>query len=250
MTAILTRRRERAGGAAAAAALTLALGALLVAGLAVRAHVATADDGIALFRVAPDPPPPPEAIRAPQRDTRPEGEAAPPNLTSRATQVVAPEPIVPLPLPPPPLPVAEKAADGTQTTSGAADIPGPGTGAGGQGDGFGAGGNGDGRGAGDPDATPPRWIRGDIRDSDYPEDLADAGIGGRVTVLYLVETNGRVSDCDVVGSSGVPRLDALTCRLIRERFRFRPSRSGAGKPVPALIRESHEWVFERLPPEK
>ncbi len=249
MTAILSYRRERAGGAAAAATLTLALGALLVAGLAVRAHVAADDDGMALFRVAPDRPPPPEAIRARQRDTRPEGEAAPPNLTSRATEVVVPESIVPLPLPPPPMPVTEKAADSTQETSGAADTPGPGSGAGGQGDGFGAGGSGDGRGAGDPDAIPPRWIRGDIRDSDYPEDLADAGIGGRVTVLYLVETNGRVSDCDVVGSSGVPRLDALTCRLIRERFRFRPSRSGAGKPVPALIRESHEWVFERVLPE-
>ncbi|MCA1196596.1 energy transducer TonB [Sphingomonas sp. R647] len=85
-----------------------------------------------------------------------------------------------------------------------------------------------------------------MRDSDYPDDLADAGTGGRVTVLYLVEANGRVSDCDVVGSSGVGRLDALTCRLIRERFRFRPSRDGSGKPVPALIRESHEWVFERV----
>ncbi|WP_422057625.1 energy transducer TonB [Sphingomonas sp.] len=248
MAAILIHQRERAGGAAVAAALTLALGALLVAGLAVRAQVGKRADGIALFRVAPDPPPP-EAIRAPQRETRPEGEAAPPNLTSRATEVVAPEPVVPLPLPPPPLPVAEKAADSNEATSGAADVPGPGSGAGGQGDGFGAGGRGDGRGAGDPDATPPRWVRGRIRDSDYPEDLADAGIGGRVTVLYLVETNGRVGDCEVVGSSGVPRLDALTCRLIRERFRFRPSRSGAGKPVPALIRESHEWVFERLPPE-
>ncbi|MFN3434872.1 MAG: TonB family protein, partial [Sphingomonas sp.] len=50
-------------------------------------------------------------------------------------------------------------------------------------------------------------MRGRIRDSDYPDDLGNAGIGGRVTVLYLVETNGRVSDCDVVGSSGVPRLD-------------------------------------------
>ena len=166
MTAILSHRRERAGGAAAAATLTLALGALLVAGLAVRAQVASDQEGIALFRVAPDPPPPPEAIRTPQRDTRPEGEAAPPNLTSRATPVEVPEPVVPLPLPPPPMPVTKKAADSTQATSGAADTPGPGSGAGGQGDGFGAGGSGDGRGAGDPDATPPRWIRGDIRDSE------------------------------------------------------------------------------------
>lgn len=249
MAAILSLRRERAGGAAGAAVLTLALGVLLVAGLAVRGQGVSAERGLALFRVVPEPPRR-EATRAPQRDPRAEGEAAPANLRSRATQVAVPEPVVPIPLPPPPLPVADKAADGVEATSGAADLPGPGTGAGGEGDGSGAGGRGDGRGAGDPDATPPRWIRGRLRDSDYPADLAEAGVGGRVTVLYLVETDGRVSDCEVVGSSGVPRLDALTCRLIRERFRFRPSRSGAGKPVPALIRESHEWVFERLPPER
>ncbi len=244
----LSTTRERAGGAVAALAVTCALGVVLALGLAVGERLASDEAGVALFDILPEPKPKAKVERTPQRNTRPSGEAAPPNLRSRATEVVAPVPVVPVVVPPLVI-AAEKPADAAQTTSGAAEVAGPGTGAGGQGNGFGGGGSGDGDGAGDPDATPPRQVRGSIRDSDYPEDLADAGIGGRVTVLFLVQTDGRVPECDVVGSSGIPRLDALTCRLIRERFRFKPSRDGKGRPVPALVRESHEWVFERLPPE-
>jgi protein TonB len=250
MTAImLSSPHERAGGAAAALAVTCALGAVLALGLAVRERPAGDDAGVALFDILPEPKPKAKVERMPRRNMRPSGEAAPPNLRSRATEVAAPKPIVPIDVQPLVI-AAEKPADAFEATSGAAEVAGPGTGAGGEGDGFGGGWSGDGDGAGGPDATPPRQIRGSIRDSDYPEDLADAGIGGRVTVLFLVQTDGRVPECDVVGSSGIPRLDALTCRLIRERFRFRPSRDGRGRAVPALVRESHEWVFERLPPER
>lgn len=249
MTAmVLSQPHERAGGAVAALAVTCALGVVLALGLAVGERLADGETGIALFEILPEPEPKAKVERMPERNTRPSGEAAPPNLRSRATEVAAPKPIVPI-LVPPLVIAAEKPADGAEATSGAAEVAGPGTGAGGQGDGFGGGGSGDGDGAGDPDATPPVQTRGRIRDSDYPEDLADAGIGGRVTVLFLVQIDGRVPECDVVGSSGIRRLDVLTCRLIRERFRFRPSRDGKGRPVPALVRETHEWVFERLPPE-
>lgn len=246
----LSSRRERIGGAVAALAATGALGLVLALGLAVRERLATEGEGMALFDVLPERPKPrARTERMPKRDTRLSGAAAPPNLRSRATEVAAPKPVVPI-LVQPLVIAAEKPTDGVQTTSGAAPVAGPGAGAGGVGTGLGGGGSGDGDGAGDPEATPPRQIRGRIRDSDYPEDLADAGIGGKVTVVFLVQTDGRVPECDVVRSSGIPRLDALTCRLIRERFRFRPSRDGQGRPVPAYVRETHEWVFERLPPEE
>lgn len=243
MTAMaLSTRRERIGGAMAALVVTGVLGAALILGLAVRQRLAPPDEGVALFQVVPERPEAKKiSQRMPERNTRPSGEAAPPNLRSRATEVQAPVPVVPVPTPPT-LIVAEKAANGVQATSGAALVAGPGTGAGGVGDGFGGGGDGDGDGAGDPDATPPRQIRGRITNRDYPENLSEAGIGGRVTVLYLVEGDGRVSDCDVVGSSGNAQLDQWTCRLIQERFRFRPSRDGRGRPVPALIRENHYWT--------
>ncbi len=250
MTAMaLSTPRERIGGAAAALGLTGMLGLALVLGLAVRERARMPDAEVALFEVAPDRPEAKKRTRRmPERNTRPSGAAAPPNLRSRATQVQAPVPVVPIPVPPS-ITVAEKAADGARATSGAAPVAGPGTGAGGEGDGFGGGGDGDGDGAGDPDATPPRQIRGRISNRDYPENLSDAGIGGRVTVLYVVEVDGRVPECDVVGSSGNAQLDQLTCRLIRERFRFRPSLDGRRRPVPSLIRENHSWSVDREPAE-
>lgn len=242
--------RERIGGALAALGVTGVLGAILILGLAVHGGLIKPDGEIKLFDVLPTKPKPkPKSERMKQRNTRPSGAAAPPNLKSRATEVQAPKPVVPV-IVPPLIPVAEKPADRAQTSSGAALVAGPGTGAGGVGDGFGGGGDGDGDGAGDRDATPPRQIRGRISNRDYPENLSDAGIGGRVTVLYVVERDGRVSDCDVVGSSGNRQLDQWTCQLIRERFRFRPSLDGRGRPIPALIRENHYWETYQEPPEQ
>ncbi|MEG3179874.1 energy transducer TonB [Sphingomonas sp. LT1P40] len=249
MTAmILSNRRQRIGGAAAALAVTGVMGVALVLGLAVRSGVLDDDAEMALFSVAPERVKPKvRTERMKQRNTRPSGAAAPPNLRSRATELEIPKPLVPIVLPSL-MTLAEKAADGAQATSGAALVAGPGTGAGGVGDGFGGGGDGDGDGAGDPDAVGPRQTGGRIRDSDYPEDLSEAGIGGLVTVLYVVEVNGRVPECEVLKSSGTPRLDALTCRLIRERFKFRPSKDGRGRAVPSRIQENHEWVPPVLEP--
>lgn len=246
----LSTPRERFGGALAALGMTAVLGVGLVLGLAVHRRAVAPDAGFVLFQPAPERPEPEvRRQRMKQRDTRPSGAPAPPNLRSRATEVQAPRPMVVVPVPPPPMTVAEKPADAVQATSGAALKAGPGTGAGGIGDGFGGGGDGDGDGAGDPDAIPPRQIRGRISNRDYPENLSDAGIGGRVTVLYLVEVDGRVSDCDVVRSSGNRQLDQWTCTLIRERFRFRPSLDGRRRPVAALIRENHDWQTYRTPAE-
>lgn len=246
MTAMaLSTPRERIGGAVAALGVTGVLGVVLVLGLAMHERMAVTDEDVALFEVAPERVEVRKSERAPQRNTRPAGAAAPPNLRSRATTLQVPVPIVPIPLPT--MTMAEQAADGVQATSGAAPVAGPGTGAGGEGNGFGGGGDGDGDGAGDPDATPPRQIRGRISNRDYPHELSNAGIGGRVTVLYVVEVDGRVPECDVIGSSGNAQLDQWTCRLIRERFRFRPSRDGSGRAVRSLIRENHVWSAYRRP---
>jgi protein TonB len=80
--------------------------------------------------------------------------------------------------------------------------------------------------------------------SDLPEELFVTGFRGTVGVRYLVVRSGRVADCEVTRSSGNATVDAVTCRLIRERFRFRPSRDGAGRPVDALVVENHSWEVE------
>ncbi|SOB87029.1 protein TonB [Sphingomonas guangdongensis] len=237
-------RRARARGGIAAAVVCVAVGYALLLGLAVRHGVPT-DDPLAVFEIAPEPPPPKQrSIPPPRRSRRPEGAAAPPNLRAKPTEIVAPK--VELILPPP-LPVvvtAPVAGPGAEASAGASDRPGPGTGAGGIGTGFGGGGDGDGDGGGWRDETPPELIRGRLRDSDYPRGLGDEGISGTVGVRYLVWSDGRVRTCRVTRSSGSDVLDRLTCRLIQERFRFRPSRDGLGRAVPAEIVESHSWIVE------
>lgn len=197
------------------------------------------------FTIKPPPPPIPTVKPRIAQSRRPEGAASPPNLRSKATEIVAPPPVVPLPVQPF-LNVSTVANIGSDTTSGAAPFAGPGTGAGGIGNGSGSGGAGEGDGDGGTE-TPPRWRKGRLKDSDYPKGLGESGISGTVTVRYLVIETGRVTACDVLKSSGSDALDETTCRLIRERFRFDPSRDAAGRPLAAYIRENHSWSVEDDP---
>lgn len=116
-------------------------------------------------------------------------------------------------------------------------------------DGSGAGASA-GRGEGDSGAgagggTELEQIAGEITPRDYPRHLGNEGIGGRVGVSFTVGVNGRVRRCTVTRSSGVPELDALTCRLILQRFRYRPSTDRYGRPIPDEVDGEHEWTAGR-----
>lgn len=241
MTALRARTADRIAAAIGTAALQALLLYALIAGLA-PGLPARISDGLKLFDVTPPPPPPPEKIvPKPQPSRKPEGAAAPPNLRSKPAEIVVPPPIVPL-IVPPPVVAAPVRGTGADPRAGASDRPGPGTGAGGEGDGRGSGGSGDGEGGGE--GTPPEWLRGRIRDSDYPRAAAEAGVQGSLTVRYVVGIDGRVANCTVEQSSRSAALDETTCRLIRERFRFRPARDASGRPVAATIVEDHEWIID------
>lgn len=243
--------RSRALAGFAALGVQLLFGWLLVAGLTI-GFAQPESSALKVFDIAPSPtptPPPPVVLEPnPVPDTRPEGEASPPNLRGTATPLEVPEPIVPPPPPPIPITVTPRADIGTAATTGSADIAGPGTGSGGIGDGRGSGGRGDGDGAGGRE-TPPRLLRGRLRDSDFPRAAAEAGAGGAVEIRFVVGTDGRVSDCEIERTSGNRELDDTTCRLVTQRYRFAPSRDVRGRPVPAIIIENHEWVNELGPPE-
>ncbi|HYX46909.1 MAG TPA: TonB family protein [Sphingomicrobium sp.] len=120
---------------------------------------------------------------------------------------------------------------------GAGTGPAAGAGAGG-----GAGGEGYGSDEGGADLEK---IAGDIYPSDYPKRLGNAGIGGRVSVTFTVETNGRVTGCRVTRSSGIAELDALTCRLMEQRFLFRPSTDRYGRPIRDEVDWDHDWIAPR-----
>lgn len=233
--------RDRAISALLSAALTLLLGWALLAGLGVRMPGAT-ERSLDTFDVVPLPPPPLErVVPDPARNTRPEGEAAPPNLRSTATPVVAPVPIVVTPVPPPPVIAAPVAGVGGDPSQGAAAAAGPGKGAGGVGNGTGSGGSGDGDGGGWEDETPPRRVRGRLRYSDHPGADAADGVRDTVSLRYFVETDGRVSGCRVTASSGNAALDAVVCGLVTRRFRYRPSLDGRGRPVRSIVSVDHDW---------
>lgn len=242
--------RQRTLSAVASLAIVGAGAAALILGLAGEMPLPRTD-GETLVAITPEPMesprPQPRPTPSPQptakaadeaQAPRPKDAPSPENLRNRATAVFAP--VLP-PLRPPPVVAAPRPADGTASNTGASDRVGPGQGAGGQGDGFGGGGqggNGTGSGAGN---TRPRQIRGKLRWSDLPRELREAQQGGELELVYRVNIDGRVSDCRITRSSGFPGLDAQTCRLITERFRFRPSLDPSGRPVPAYIEETHGW---------
>ena len=239
----VTADRSLLNGRIVAAAAAVLVQALLlyalVFGLTVRMPVVV-DRGLSVFGIMPPPPPPPiEKTRVePQKSRRKEGAAAPANIRSKATDIVAPIPIV-QPVQPLPIVTAPIAGIGLQASTGAAPVPGPGTGAGGIGNGTGNGRAGDGDGDGDysePVQTKGRLGYSDVRtDEGGPETLT-------VGVRFAVEIDGRVDRCIVTDTSGDRGVDATTCRLIEQRFRFRPSHDPGGHPVRSFVEDTESFI--------
>ena len=239
MTATITP--ERLKGLIGAGLVQGVMLYLLITGLVVTLPGVDAAKNNLLAFVPPAPPPVEKVETQPKPSHKTEGKAAPPNIRSKATEVTAP-PVPSPPVPPPPLPAAAKPFQGNQSTQGAAPVAGPGTGAGGIGNGTGSGGEGDGDGDGYGRETPPRFKSGRLKSSDIPESAWESGVEGTVSVRYFVNVDGRVSGCRVTRSSGYALLDNTTCRLIEERFRYRPSLDEDGTPVRSIIVENHTWV--------
>jgi protein TonB len=84
-------------------------------------------------------------------------------------------------------------------------------------------------------------IAGALNDADYARSGVPKGAGGTVVIGFRVRTDGRVDRCSVVRSSGVAAIDSATCRLFEQRFRFRPARDAAGRPVDFNLRTDFTW---------
>jgi len=248
-------RRDRLTAGAGVVLLEAALGYALITGL----HVVRglpAPDALQVIGIVPTPPPPPPKPKPPPkpRTRSPEGAASPPNLKATPTEIVRPPPPPIVFPPPPPIAAAPIAGIGAAPSAGAAPVPGPGTGAGGEGNGTGSGtgGNGTGAGGGAGRGTPPRQIHGRIKDKDYPESAKAAGAQGVVWVRFTVMVDGRAANCRVLRSSGNAAIDETTCRLIQERFRYKPAKDERGRPVQADLVEKHEFIMREsdTPPDE
>jgi protein TonB len=183
---------------------------------------------LAVFDVVEPPPPPVAEPPGPQ----PQPAEAPSSPGKAAASIVVPQPRLPLPAPPP---IAAAPAPGSGT---AAE---PGAGAAGAGSGQGIGGDGDGAGG----AMHAQRRSGSLRDRDYPPAARRAGAEGTVHVRFTVDIDGRVGGCTVTRSSGHAALDTTTCRLIEQRFRYRPARDSQGRAVPETVSLFYQWGLRR-----
>ncbi len=195
-----------------------------------------------------DPPLPPEK-RLKASASADNGRAAPPSLKAEAVPLTEPLRIV---VPPKPIPSAKLPAAAVGLNPGAAVQPGPGSGAAGQGAGTGSGNGGDGPGAGSGDGdgggTDAEWTGGKIKNGDYPKALREANISGTTETEVAVGANGRPTACRVIRTSGSRELDSTTCRLIMQRFKFKPARNAAGQAIDSHIEYDQEWDAPPPPP--
>lgn len=227
------RPRERAYALVAVVFVQAAIGFVLLTGLRVDFTRST-EIVQRLVDVTLRKPPPP-VVPAQQRPKPQRHQAAAPKATpEKLGGLPGPQPAH---APPSVTPVVAVKPSVAPSGGGTGTGPALGPGAGG-----GAGGNGYGE---DDGGTDLEQIAGEITSRDYPRDLREAGIGGRVGVLFKVEPNGRVGSCTVTRSSGVPELDALTCRLIQQRFIYRPSTDRFGRPIEDEVDGEHDWIAPR-----
>ena len=80
-----------------------------------------------------------------------------------------------------------------------------------------------------------------VSDDDYPAEALARGEQGTTCFSLVVGVNGRVRDCIVTRSSGSASLDGATCRIMRERARFRPARRRNGEPTEDVVHLKLTW---------
>lgn len=224
----IVRPRERALALAAVALIQLGLGFILLRGL----HMDVSRQGEVLQRliqVRLEKPPPPVPKQLPKVTHR--HAAAPKAEPTRLGGSPGPKPTH---APPSVAPVVTVRPTVAPSGGGTGTGPAVGSGAGG-----GTGGN----GYGDEDGgTDLEQIAGEITPRDYPRDLREAHVGGHVEFSFIVQPNGRVGRCTITRSSGVPELDSLTCRLVQQRFVYRPSTDRYGRPIADQVDGEHDWI--------
>lgn len=193
------------------ALITGLMGFALVSGLAYSVVAEVAED-LKTFDVVDEPPPPPEEPPPP-----PEENPLPPP----PPQVSAPPPLVRIESPAPPIqttPVIQPTPPVTVTARPAPPAPPR------------------------PPAPPPPprvsqaaratgSLPGLFSTDDYPQAALRNEEQGTTSVSLSIGPNGRVSGCNVTGSSGSRSLDSATCSILRSRARFTPARDQNGQPI-------------------
>jgi TonB family protein len=90
-----------------------------------------------------------------------------------------------------------------------------------------------------PIGSPGDWATTD----DYPTSAIRNEEAGTPGFTVTIGVDGRVTQCQIVSSSGSAALDEATCRLVRERAKFQPALDAKGKPVEDRYTNRIKWVL-------
>ena len=93
----------------------------------------------------------------------------------------------------------------------------------------------------EPRGNPGRWANA----NDYPSRALREEREGTTRFRLTVGSNGRVTNCQVTGSSGHADLDAAACKNLRRRARFRPSLDAAGNPTTGYYSNAVRWEIPK-----
>ncbi len=92
-----------------------------------------------------------------------------------------------------------------------------------------------------PKGSPGNWAT----TNDYPSQALREERQGTTRFRVQVGTDGRVTSCEVTGSSGSPDLDSTACAKIRARARFTPATDGDGNPTTGTFSSAIRWVIPK-----
>ena len=92
-----------------------------------------------------------------------------------------------------------------------------------------------------PRNAPGSWATPD----DYPTKAMREDRAGTTRFSVTVDAEGKVSSCQVTGSSGHSDLDDATCKLVTRRARFKPATDGEGQPTSGSYSNAVRWQIPK-----
>ena len=90
-----------------------------------------------------------------------------------------------------------------------------------------------------PRNNPGNWVT----EADYSSRAMRLGMEGVTRFTLTIGADGRVSDCQVTGSSGHAELDTAACQLIAKRARFEPARNDKGDKIAGSYSSAVRWTI-------
>tara|TARA_R110002049_G_scaffold171142_1_gene337691 strand:- start:90 stop:746 length:657 start_codon:yes stop_codon:yes gene_type:complete len=89
--------------------------------------------------------------------------------------------------------------------------------------------------------NPGNWANA----NDYPSRALREEREGTTRFRLTVGTNGRVTDCQITGSSGHADLDEAACKNLTRRARFRPALDANGNPMTGYYSNAVRWQIPK-----